>query len=574
MRQRGKFYPLLVVLCLIPGVVFGETPDESVELPAEYFFGRWAPGHRIDFRQRWDSRSSPYTAGSYEYCTGTLLLGMNGVGNRLLFDREDDEYRTASFYGFWRPGSNWQVGINEMTFTREESSEAQPVSYGSGEQVTEVERWNFAIGSSASWSRNKSIRVPTELARYAYLNQRAVGRGELLIDLTADYTVYDTDRNVSDLQQVRRITHREGSSWNRSIRMLWGVRDNANLSLAINLPSKSSLSESNFVIDSLQGGSASEYSTRSPSYSIETLFAPSGDLFISVEGRQEFALSRSEFHRERSDSGISPWSSSGIWEATSTTNEIDLDIEYLTEGGFDPAVPLDDYNNAYRRMLFGGQTQIGLSIEGGWRTGDLEAPYESFRIVATAGRGLSNRWQFGAELQYYWEHRAGNLWSDPWFAAGLYQPQLSLKWRSFEYRAGVGPGWHRDNSLDALFGSLLQPGQVTIAAYVELPSYAAREFTGGGPFNGSKFVSTEYGELHFAIDRGMTESLEMSFFSNFYVDSDDEAFVNGVNVGLQGRVRLLGKVDAKLYLSSFQSQGRQKRYGDRYRARFNIRALL
>ena len=47
MRQRVRLFPPLLIVLLIAGAVFGETPDDFVDLPAEFFFGRWAGGHEI-----------------------------------------------------------------------------------------------------------------------------------------------------------------------------------------------------------------------------------------------------------------------------------------------------------------------------------------------------------------------------------------------------------------------------------------------------------------------------------------------------------------------------------------------
>jgi hypothetical protein len=452
----------------------------------------------------------------------------------------------------------------------------------------EDEEWQFDLQASANYSRNETVRIPDKLARYAYLNRRAVGNGELLLDFDWGLFSFGEDQATSETSSSSTRCFRHSNS-TPTANLTWGARDNLNLSMSLAFRTSSTSYDQYSTFFDTRDLRNTSSSSRAPIYSVQALFDPGGNLFLTFVSGQEFGKSKSERRNEKLDGGVSQGLDVNYYEGEWTANRIGLGVEYLTAGEFVPSVILDDYNNAYRHQLFGGQTSAKMSGLYELRNTHSQSTTKSLILSTGIARGISNRWQLGADLDYAWYRREELNYYAPWldrfYNQATLSPRVSLKWRSFEYHAGQGSGWNRDESLDRIYGYMLRPGQSTVAVYLDLPTYRADKFAAGGPFDASTFVSNKRGAVQLALDCGVVENFQVSVVSDWQLYSDwqlsgvwfpppDDGLEAAIFVGLKGRARLWNKLEATLSLFDLQVSKLPGEDKADAVVRFDIRALL
>jgi hypothetical protein len=103
---------LMAILISCAGIHGADT----IELPFDYFYGRWTPGHFLDGRVALTD-ADPQGRTDYSYTSDRIQVGLDDVPEYLVVSQQSDyALRTPTLYLYHRPAPNWQVGIDNLCY--------------------------------------------------------------------------------------------------------------------------------------------------------------------------------------------------------------------------------------------------------------------------------------------------------------------------------------------------------------------------------------------------------------------------------------------------------------------------
>jgi hypothetical protein len=582
LRRRWAFF-VLAVLCLL--IVARVSADEAdhVDLPIEFYFGRWVPGHL--FHGYAESRywTEPGASSEYSYTSTKFKLGLSRIQDVILFSDNGTLFSTSSLSGYWRPILNLQIGIDSLDFYRLQTHDlySESIFNNPGEELIGRSTDCLAGQASISWSNRCTVRLPARLSKLMYVSSTLVGQGTLLIRGRSLRRSVKQDEQWRDEGDTTTTIERDTLLWQQRIEGFWGVRENLNLLCSLAL--QSNPTSGNTTITASSPGTAPlftrehEERDRSFNYSLRAVYAPAEDLFVEIGWTRAFASEHSEVVQEsmvHDPPGMRPESTRSVTHQDGWSKGVSIKVDYLTTGQFTSALVLDDYQGYYRHMLSRGQTRVTSAVAGSWWTNTLDDTGKSIRIDTKAEVALSGRCQLDANLSYDWFHT-----SHPQSDANI-GSSLSLRWRSFDYFDGASPGWKNDFLLDAALGPLLAPNDMYASVTFSPPNYQAGEFTGDGAFDARKFRYYEDARLSLELVRGLLSGAEIALsgetsirFSDRGVSHAGRSVFGFVSYGLSGSYRLSRRfeIGASFHDLFFPDGGR---VGDYAEIRGDLRGLL
>ncbi|MCB2229406.1 hypothetical protein KQH82_01735 [bacterium] len=460
---------LLTVAPFVHAASADTTQSDHVSLPAEFFFGRWAPGTSLDLLGRWQEGAGPAWYGSLAETRGDLRLELlGGIANspEVNLDSRDE---SAGLALLWRPMPRWQVDIGPALAGKSVGTEFGYV--GEPRSAEAFERKTSGISLVSQWSRRDTLRLTIDMARYAYLVGPVVGAGNVFWSARVDYVhglreqdwvdvVSEYDPSGSSVLW-RYLGHDSlwTDDWRLSSDLLWGLTNSVNLGLHTGVRLDNSVLHrydrprpGGFI----GFGDVEQEATR-PAYALAAVIHPDTNLFLSLSMNQQFLrASESESYYGFNDTT----SFEGTLDFHVAHTDVRFQGDFITGGEFRPQVLLDDYAGFYHRMLAARQVHFRFGFEylkAGTHYDGEES--KAATLYAAPAVGLANGMQVGVELRYHnrdypSEARQNHYFADSVLLDNSLTLALMFRWRSYEYVPGRGPGWENDGQMDIAFGPI------------------------------------------------------------------------------------------------------------------------
>ncbi|MCH7947985.1 MAG: ATP-binding protein [candidate division Zixibacteria bacterium] len=447
-------YALILLLCL-PSSSLSQDSD-YIELPFEFFHGRWVQGHSGEFKSTYVDYDGPDYFGSYNFTFGSNRLSISDIQKYILVNEKFESWRTANISFLKRVKPNWQIGIDRFTYdeSKNESISAPELPF----YIYRSERDRLYISASSRFSRNRELKINPKMAAYSYFFEPMLAKGEIRLDNQLslsrfnqnNYNIFFTDSISNGRTTISdNITH----YWSFENLLIWGVTDGINLTAAITGRDQRRTSTS--YAETYRQGTANIQSF-GENYSRD--FNPR--VFVSVTS----ALSSSSFikidyqdwlrKRTRRSTNYTNYVGSNLFGTRSYEYETDLksyqfrlstNFRFINSGGFDTGVLLDDYQDYYKGMLFRGQFALDLGVQF-----DSPRNSDSYRYVVNVSPsfGISNHINFSSNVLYQFDRSNGNLRSES------VKSSLAVKFRNYSYIKGAGSNWDGDGRYNRLMKQL------------------------------------------------------------------------------------------------------------------------
>ncbi len=526
--SRGTLLAVAAVVAVLAGDAIAQD-DDYVDLPSEFYFGRWVPGHRITAYAILNPEQSPERWTSYHYLTNNLRVGIDKFFNHLLYERGDEFMRTVPWSVHVRPSRNLQIGLDSLAYRQWSESRHIPrrqkpgrfPDYWPASDMTS-ETSDVRGGLSARWVNHSHFRLNPGMARLAYTDTPVVGQGDLLLEGAMSFGRGTEDGRDSVTERTEITTRlKKNTSWQLDLSLQWGATANTNLLLGLQTAYSRSQDDarknSQLRPDSTVTIFDNNGENLTISYFVAPIISPIDDIYIKARWKQQSVQSK-----RRDLTGVTSW-----WDDTVAVNlTIDslfwrfdrsaasLNVLYLTQGDFRPGALLDDYSDYYAHMLFRRQFCVGISAAYSRYDRPWGTDYD-MSATAQAGYGFSSGWELAATSTYRWREHIGvdsHGQTDTVYAA-IVSSVATLRWRSYDYEPGRGPGWQADSPFDITFRPLLSRGQARAALEWQLPDWNATKFDGRKPLRASTFLSDQIGYVRLRCDIGLAARVEASAFS-------------------------------------------------------------
>ena len=460
--------------------------ESGIQLPVEFFFGRWAPGLTVGGEASVSEQFPPLWTVGGTYATDRYRIGISGqTGRAERYTPNGHTDRISGSFQF-RPNNRWQLAVEQFSIER--------IDWNSG-PGSRYEKEDVSLVLASRMSRTHTIALTPLLAQYVYEGGRAVGPGELLWNASTSYGRYSFKLDSPDQFLAR----------SRSISNEYTP---ISTDVVVGLSSR-------LVIDA-------SLSVRISRWTEEIVYKPFPNSAADIERKDHFdrpslnlggLVQLGKNHTVRltlSQQFASAWEKGAgvIINGTDSTIEIipyedhqplrnerthfGMELSRFSRGAFDPQIILDDYLGYYKKMLFPRQQLVKIGFYYEALPNDYIYNTRAASIYFDYALGLGGGFEAAAYLSYVWEKNWTRLVYQVFGHASREEltGSVRLRYRSYDYHPGAGPGWGRDADVDIAFGPLLQARQVYLSLlYIPPPQVAIREGTVAGFLSLSGFES-------------------------------------------------------------------------------------
>ncbi|MDX9857385.1 MAG: hypothetical protein RBT76_06325 [candidate division Zixibacteria bacterium] len=469
----------LLTLCLIVGCT--STSSADVVLPAEFYFGRWAHGIAVDASGSWVNERPPYWTGSLSYTVGDFQAGVNGL--RYKDYSGLTTYSNEGLQGFvrWRPADNWQLGMERFGLTGFDMKQQPSVNYPDFYFVSESDE--YGVAASLNWSRRKTVVLDDNIARYAYYVGRAAGPGDLVWYALGQYSHDKTGRGISDLTFFGLLTDLDTTTsdwWSLRSDLTWGISRQAFINVTL-LAERESFDQVVYQYDGrpeVDLDFSREQTSFDPAYDITAVFVPAPGAFVTLGVSQDFqSYSRKVTHYALGD--VYSYEEDGGLMITSTAMRVSVDA--ITEGEFNPQILLDDYLGYYHGILARNQQHVHLGFFHEWpRLDGRDSDDRHAGIDLGSAIGVGSGAELTTALDYRYDRTTTYVYYVPWYMTDQVTDEsvrwtIGVRWRSYEYTPGTGPGWANDSPMDIAFGPVPRARDFYVAFSYQPPALRATD---------------------------------------------------------------------------------------------------
>lgn len=563
-------YVLISLVCLSPHS-FSQDSD-YVELPFEFFHGRWVQGHSGEFKSSYLDYRSPDYYGSYNFTFGSNRLSINDIQKYILVNHELESWRTADISFLKRVKPNWQVGIDRLKYserwTRSSTSTQLPFTYYYSFQK------DLTVSASSRYSKNRKLRFSKAEAPYSYFFEPILAKGELLIDnmLDLNYNNGKSDRYYfTDSLRSGQSAFGEGVSyyWNFESYLQWGISDKLNLKAS--LVNDYAVSSGTQYYESYSGGAIRNQSFRGssgynyfPSINVSVTSALGSNRFLKLEyGQQFYNTERESFGYNSSVALDSVIIESSKFETPlrSLRSHLALNLRLVKPGKFKSSIILDDYQDYYKGMLFDEQLVIDIGFKVSHFGNNYLPSFENYDLFVLSKVGISDKVNLEAWVGYKFLN-FGNLNKKE-----EVHSYITAKFRNYNYDSQSGPSWNRDNRYDQMLGSILRPGNLYLEVRYVPPMFDGQIERDINLFSFDKFQNNGFHNVHLKFEIGLGRS-----FSATIDDRETYAkqYTVSRNYSLGMSMRILDHTNLSL---SYNQSYYRSRLGDPL-AKLSIKALI
>jgi len=449
----------LLGLLLLAAPVFGA--GDYVDVPAEYYFGRWAQGHYgTAYGTLRDDRDPIWKTG-YGFASNSFRVSVPRLEQSGLWDISCDSVRIAPLSVWWRPGGKWQLGITDYTYFRKESSGIKLSNSSMGR--SQLDRSSF--GLPVAYVSADTMRLLTHQAQYSYYVTDIAPAGRFMLQSNMDWKLQRTDGYYTNVQTVYGEVERQESQsfrWDQAevdaeVSGTYGLTQDINLAGRFTYRAYGDRHKTwtetvypNQTFDMIQNNRAN-YNYAS-SYRIDVRARTWGSLWTRAGLYRDYRW----YVYEESEGGIS---SAGVvpteytrstWSNSPYVTSLRFGVDYLSLKGFDSQMLIDDYQDYYGHLLGERQWYAQFLFVVDW----YDTQDDRLTLHYLVRNGWSDHFEVGLSGGYSVAEREYNH--------DLIQRSLSMelqvRWRTYRYEPGKGPGWERDSRYDVAFGTMPRAG--------------------------------------------------------------------------------------------------------------------
>lgn len=544
-------YALISLLCLSSSSLSQDS--DYIELPFEFFHGRWVQGHSGELRTTYLEGRSPDYYGSYNFTFGNNRLSIYDIQKYILVNEKTETWRTANISFLKRVKPNWQIGIDRFTYdeSKNESISAPELPF----YIYRSEQDRLYISASSRFSRNRKLKINPRMGAYSYFFEPILAKGEIrlenLISVRKNKRIYS---NIFFTDSIRygRTTFGDNVSyvWYFQNLLIWGVADGLNFTAIFTSNNRKNTGTS--YVESYRQGSVYSQSFGEV-YSKEYRPWISLSVNSALVSNLYLKLNYQEWLRQRTYRRTNYYNIIGSNSFIRTSYESETELElyrslwsanfrYINTGEFETGVLLDDYQNYYKGMLFRGQIALDLGIQ-------LVAPGKGdaygYILNVSPTIGISNNLNLSGQVVYRFDRNQVNSRRESVTSA------IVGKFRNYSYTKETEQGWNRDDRYDQVFGRKLSSGQVYLEMSYTLPRLGSTYSMNTGFFSLSKLESSGAHSLVIRSQIGLGKNIELSVFG---IESYSREFSPSRRYTLGLSKRILDHMDLSLsYLRQYSS---------------------
>ncbi len=553
-KYLSKFVSVIVLLV-------ASSVSAQIDLPFDYFYGRWVEGHYLNSSFSGTDLDLYHDVTNYSFTKNSWQIKVNNFGDHLLWDKDGDYTKSASFDIKYRVNNHWEVGITNIVLLRNESENRQLQNYESYKYEKYLSK---KVTFISNYSKKNNIRISGLHLPYAYIHNKLLTKGNLIIQNSVFLNHSNSSFEFIRLQNYSPFnfpSYLTGSfkSDNRYDEMknsiVYGVNDDNNILLEINLRLYSNDSHnttSRYYCDSLntQDELLLEIEKRVNSntllsYNIEYITGSFAPFYIETSISQAFVKASNEYDSERinlkTDSNIVSYNNATQSDLQKLSTTFGLKLNYLSSGEFDGRIIINDYNNYYRKMLFSKQVLASFKINYSEYGFSFENKNQSSAMDIVLGYGITNQLNLESIFAYrYWKNASNNRW-DNIISNEIIQYNIGLKYRSYLFDASQRK-WASDTQDEIRFGSLLQAKECFINLVYYPPNYSGSSETNIDLFSFTNLEKSSHARLFLQSNIGIGRNTEVSFNYDRTLRDGNDAIVQQLGIVK----RLLGKMNFTL----------------------------
>jgi hypothetical protein len=180
-----------ILITILPNPVFAQ--QGGVELPVEFFFGRWAEGTTVRGTGVFDEMYRPHWAIGGGYANDRLRFG--GDFDFLPSTRNVDRSSIIGYAAF-RPGARYLFALDKLSYVEHEF--AIPQGFSDRDMQT-------SMHASGSHYNTDSVHLSDTWSQYQYSGGTALGEGEMQVHSAFDYRRDKEDEDDPAVSRPHRL---------------------------------------------------------------------------------------------------------------------------------------------------------------------------------------------------------------------------------------------------------------------------------------------------------------------------------------------------------------------------------
>jgi hypothetical protein len=530
----------------------------AVELPFEWFHGRWVEGHRFYAGFIWQDHYGVDFSGDYLFQTGRHEIGLARVSEAPLWKNDEGVLEPPVPFWRYRPNDRWQVAIDGIIYD-EESTSFVPSGFTG---VVSEESKDLQVNVSSVWQSQPTMTLDTAEAAYNYAVGRLFARSFTVAAIQASlanssFGAYRLD--PVSYGPTNQLAY-DYSDWR--IRSTLGMREFEWLqsSFAFSLAGRSSTEATCTIVkssvqdwDHYETQNLVDMTKLTAVYEIGALVTAIAPVYLVTYWRQQVeqldSISSRIVYSDTAQPAYSYDYRNG--DLGESGRSVSFRLHWVTAGDFIPSLLRDDYGtgrqlsvftttgcSSYRSGFYRGLFPAGMQLMSLDYTHDSYTP-QGYEEADT--EELSLRWRrgFGGRFEVSFATRryrsiASRFERAAGTAATYWTSELGARWRSYEYDPDTGPSWNRDSDMDIAFGSRLAAGQWYGTISFVLPTLRQTGLD-ISVFDFSDLENDHQAELHLTATVGLGRTIEAALaLSEFYVSSSIAG--RAVHLALSARV--------------------------------------
>jgi len=525
--------------------ISGTALGQDIDLPFDWFYGRWVDGHQPEMDFVWHETKKPARVGSYSFTSGSYMFGFDDIRGELVSYDGDGHLEFPTLFLRVRPRSNWQLGIDAVSYDAWDYSLTEPRGTHS--------RWStsFRAHLSSHWMNRDTVLVDERHSAYSYLVYPVARKGTMQI---ANLFYFSQESSLSGSRYSDSAVYfygdrtGSGSSVELGGDWRWSCSEGLQIGVFLNARSRNGLShQNNSSWSDLPSGLSQESEHRSNSLLLTYSLRGQVVSLAPVYGVFTIGQDLSESSRHRWTIRSDPTHGQQMIERTEqhlfgeVSTSYSIDVHYVGRGEFDSRVVLDDYQHYitrtsaqrraasrrslqrfYDKIVFHRQLWVHSRFEYDRHNAYPEDNSRILTYQLAARYGLSGKVQLALNWKYEHYKFPGYRYRGWGYRYAVHSTsELGIKFRSFEYQAGAGPGWDRDTPEDVAFGPLLQAGMWQADIEFEPPTLVRHSVDVIAFGTLSNLENQHRASLAISAEVGLGSGLELRVYdTEFYYSAD------------------------------------------------------
>ncbi len=536
-----KQFTRYTLACVVVSLIAAGNVGAAVDLPFEWFHGRWVEGHTVYGNLAWQEHHDFGFSGDYLLHTGRHEIGLARISEAPLWENDEGVLEPPVPFWRYRPNDHWQVAIDGITYDEENILAAYP-EYGG---VDTRKSRDMRIDVSSVWQSRSVMALNVSEAAYNYavggLFARSFTVAAIQVSLAnSSFGAYRLD--PVSYGPTNQLAY-DYSDWR--IRSTLGMREFEWLqsSFAFSLAGRSSTEATCTIVkssvqdwDYYETQNLVDMTKLTAVYEIGALVTAIAPVYLVAYWRQQVEQVDSISSRIVYSDTAQPTYSYDYrnGDLGESGRRVSFGLHWLTAGDFTPSLLRDDYGtgrqlsvltttgcNTLRSGFYRGLFPAGMQLLALSYSHDSYAPpgYEN-----SEAEELSLLWRrgFGGRLEGTFSTRRHRPIPNRFdraagLAATYWHFEFGMRWRSYDYDPDSGPGWYRDSDADIALGSRLAAGQWYGAVTFAPPSLEQRGL-GIGVLDLSNLENSGQSQLHLTAEVGLGRQVETALaLSEYYV---------------------------------------------------------